>query len=96
MKRLRWCKHMRTKKVIVRTKNGLHMRVANRIIEKSNRSQSSVVFRKGLSEADARSIIDLLLLAASEGSEIEVVVDGSDEEKTLEAIEAVLEDGAGI
>ncbi|MGA2506596.1 MAG: HPr family phosphocarrier protein [Chitinispirillaceae bacterium] len=87
---------MRTKKVTVRTKNGLHMRVAGRIIDKSNNSLSKIVIRKGQSSADARSIIDLLMLAATEGSEIEIVVDGGDEEKTLREVEAVLIDGAGI
>lgn len=72
------------------------MRVAGRIIDKSNNSLSKIVIRKGQSSADARSIIDLLMLAATEGSEIEIVVDGGDEEKTLREVESVLIDGAGI
>jgi len=87
---------MRTKKVTVLTKNGLHMRVAGRIIDTSKQSQSKIVFRKGHNDADARSIIDLLMLAVTEGTEIEIIVDGSDEEKTLRDLEAVLIDGAGI
>ena len=87
---------MRTKKVTVLTKNGLHMRVAGRIIDKSNQSRSKIVIRKGQISADARSIIDLLMLAVTEGSEIEITVDGSDEEKTLRDLEAVLINGAGI
>jgi phosphocarrier protein HPr len=87
---------MRVKKVIVRTKNGLHMRVANRIFEKSKESRSRIVLRKGKNDADANSIIALLMLAAAEGSEVEIVVDGSDEEAVLRDVEAVLEDGAGI
>ena len=72
------------------------MRVAGRIIDKSNNSLSKIVIRKGQSSADARSIIDLLMLAVTEGSEIEIIVDGGDEEKTLRELEAVLIDGAGI
>jgi phosphocarrier protein HPr len=87
---------MRTKKVIIRTKNGLHMRVAGRIVDAGKRSQSKIIFRKGHSDADARSFIDLLMLAVTEGSEIEIIVDGNDEEKTLRDLEAVLIDGAGI
>jgi phosphotransferase system HPr (HPr) family protein len=87
---------MRTKKVTVRTKNGLHMRIAGRIIDKSSASQSKITFRKGQSSADARSIIDLLTLAVTEGAEIEIVADGSDEEKILSELEQVLIDGAGI
>jgi phosphotransferase system HPr (HPr) family protein len=87
---------MRAKKVIVRTKNGLHMRVANRIIEKIKQSRSRIVFRKGRSDADARSILDLLMLAVAEGSEVEIIVDGGDEETVLRELEAVLIDGAEI
>jgi phosphocarrier protein HPr len=61
---------LRTKKIILKTKNGLHMRIAGRIIEKSSKSRSRVIIRKGQSSADARSIIDLLMLAATEGTEI--------------------------
>lgn len=88
---------MRTKKVTVRTKNGLHMRVAGRVIETSRQSRSRIIFRKGRNNADAKSIIDLLMLAAAEGSEIEIIADGSDEEAVLRDLEALLNDGgAGI
>ncbi|MBN2188056.1 MAG: HPr family phosphocarrier protein, partial [Chitinispirillaceae bacterium] len=46
--------------------------------------------------ADARSIIDLLMLAAGEGSEVEIVVEGNDEEMVMDEIERVLIDGAGF
>jgi phosphocarrier protein HPr len=87
---------MRRKKVRVTNKNGLHLRIAGRIIEKSSGSQSKITIRKGQTSADARSIIDLLMLAASEGSEVEIEVEGCDEEKVMEEIERVLIDGAGI
>jgi phosphotransferase system HPr (HPr) family protein len=87
---------MRTKKVTVRTKNGLHMRIAGRIIDKSNSSGSKITFRKGREIADARSIIGLLTLAVTEGSEVEIAADGSDKEKILGELEQVLIDGAGI
>lgn len=87
---------MRTKKVTIHSKNGLHMRVAGRIIDKSSTSQSRIIIRNGQSSADARSIIDLLMLAATEGTEIEISVEGGDEEKMLRELEQVLIDGAGI
>ena len=87
---------MRTKKVIVRTKNGLHMRVVNRIVDASGKSRSKITFRRDTAEANARSFMDLLMLAAPEGAEIEIIVEGSDEEKTLLELERMLIDGAGI
>jgi phosphocarrier protein HPr len=87
---------MRTKKVTVRTKNGLHMRIAGRIIDTISASTSKITFRTEKSSADARSIIDLLTLAVTEGAEVEIVADGSDEEKILCELEQLLIDGAGI
>jgi phosphocarrier protein HPr len=94
--RLRGGESVRSKKVTINSKNGLHMRIAGRIIEKIGGSRSKITFRKGQSSADARSIIDLLMLAAAEGTEIEIVVDGADEEKIILELEQVLIDGAGI
>ncbi|MBN2189080.1 MAG: HPr family phosphocarrier protein, partial [Chitinispirillaceae bacterium] len=38
---------MRRKKVRITNKNGLHMRIAGRIIEKSSGSRSKITIRKG-------------------------------------------------
>jgi phosphocarrier protein HPr len=87
---------MRRKKVTIHTKNGLHMRIASRIVDRSSQSLSRIIIRKGAASADARSIIDLLMLAATEGTDLELVVEGDDEEKVLLELEQVLIDGAGI
>lgn len=87
---------MLSKKVIVRTKNGLHMRIVSRIVGASGQSRSKITFRKDNTIVDARSFMDLLMLAATEGTEIEIAAEGIDEEKALREIEHVLIDGAGI
>jgi phosphocarrier protein HPr len=87
---------MRRQKVTINVKNGLHMRIAGRIVDRSRTSESKITIRRGQSSADARSIIDLLTLAVTEGSEIEIVVDGRDEETVIRELEALLSDGAGI
>jgi phosphotransferase system HPr (HPr) family protein len=81
---------MKSSKIIVKTKPGVHLRVAGKIIEQSRQSQSRVVFRKGDKNADGRSIIELLMLDAPEGSELEIVAEGADEEKVVAELDKIL------
>jgi phosphocarrier protein HPr len=83
---------MRTKKVTVRNKNGLHMRIVGRIVGVSRQSRSKITFRKDTAVVDARSFMDLLMLAAAEGTEIEITIDGNDEENVLGELERILLD----
>jgi phosphotransferase system HPr (HPr) family protein len=80
---------MQTKKVIVNTPHGMHMRFAGEIMEKARNCASRVTLRKGDESANGRSIIELLMLDASEGSELELLVDGSDEEVVVAELERI-------
>lgn len=87
---------MKSRKVIVHNEHGIHARVALRVLEASRESSSNVTIFKGRNKADGCSIMDLLLLGATQGSEIELLVDGGDEEKSISALSEIFEDGAGI
>jgi phosphotransferase system HPr (HPr) family protein len=87
---------MRSKKVIVHNEHGIHARVALRVVEKTKALDSKVTLCKGCSKADGCSVLDMLLLSAGKGSEIELVVSGGNEEKTINAISEIFADGSGI
>ena len=84
---------MQTKKVIVNTPHGMHMRFAGEIMEKARNCASRVTLRKGKESANGRSIIELLMLNAPEGSELELLVDGNDEEVVVEELERIFLQG---
>ncbi len=46
--------------------------------------------------ADGRSALQLLLLAAEQGAQIEVMVDGGNEQAVMEQMVELFEHGAGI
>jgi hypothetical protein len=52
--------------------------------------------RKGDRIADGRSIIELLLLDAPQGSELEIIAEGDDEDIVIAEIKQVFIDGEGI
>jgi phosphocarrier protein HPr len=87
---------MRSTSIVIKTKPGLHLRVAGRVCEHARQSQSKIVVRKGDKIADGRSIIDLLLLDAPEGSELKIIAEGDDEEVVIAELERIFIDGEGI
>jgi phosphocarrier protein len=87
---------MTTKKIIVKNDHGIHARVARKVVEQSLICSSKVTIRNGNKEAKGTSILELLMLEATRGSEIDLVVTGGDEEKNLLELAALFNDGAGI
>jgi phosphocarrier protein len=87
---------MITKKFIVREEHGLHGRPAVKIVEKCQKFNSKIKICYGCNEADGCSILQILLLAARKGEQIEVIADGSDEENAITELSEIFEDGSGI
>ena len=78
------------REVVIGHRLGIHARAAAKLVQLSSQYQSSIVlFRTDPAntvEADARSILSILLLAAGFGSKVGVRVDGVDEEQAVETI----------
>lgn len=71
---------------------GLHARAAAQLVRLAGTFQSKIVLKRtdnGFS-ADAKSILNLLTLAASEGTEINLSADGSDEQEAFEAVSTLI------
>jgi phosphocarrier protein len=79
------------KKITIKNKLGLHARAAVKLMNLSNRFNSSVKIGKGGNEVDGKSILGILTLAAVQGSEITVKISGKDENSAWKAIEALIE-----
>lgn len=75
--------------VRITNKKGLHARASAKVVEAAARFQSQIRIFKDGQAVDARSIMGLMMLAASEGSEITVEAEGPDAEAALAAIVAL-------
>ena len=84
-------------KVVVSNQLGLHARAAAQLVRLANEFQSEVVIRRpdNGATADAKSILDLLTLAASKGIEVAVRVEGVDEKEALPAVIKIFTTGFG-
>ena len=71
-------------------KLGLHARAASKFVKLASTFKSDIQVKKGDREANGKSIMGLMMLAASCGSTIELSVDGPDENEAVEAIADLL------
>ena len=78
---------MITKKLTILNKLGLHARAAAKVVSTANEFESTIIITKDGKNADARSIMKLLMLSASQGSRISVEVDGADQKDAMRSIE---------
>lgn len=86
---------MKKVKLTIKNKLGLHARAAAKLVNKANGFDSTVFLIFNSLRVNGKSIIGLLMLAAPMGSEIELEVEGQDEETALEALAKVIEDRFG-
>jgi phosphocarrier protein len=81
---------MKVRDVVIGHRLGLHARAAAKLVQLSTKFESNIVLsRPGPNsqlEADARSILSILLLSAGYGSTLSVRAEGVDEEQALESI----------
>ena len=74
---------------------GLHARAAARFVHTASRFRSRVTAGRSGRVMDGKSILGILLLAAAQGSTIQVTAEGEDEEAAMEALAALVEGGFG-
>jgi phosphocarrier protein HPr len=74
---------------------GIHARAASRFVNLARTYVSTVTLARGDVEADGKSIMSVMLLAAPIGSQVTLTVDGPDACEAFTALEALINDGFG-
>lgn len=88
---------MTRRDVVVRCEHGVHARVAARVVRIMQVRKSEVrIHCDGCREANACSMLELLTLDAGQGTTLQIVAKGPDEQAVVEALVEVFEDGSGI
>lgn len=81
----------RTAVATILNKRGLHARASAKLVEAAARFQSHITVSKDGQSVDARSIMGLMMLAASLDTQIEIVAEGPDADEAMTAILALIE-----
>jgi phosphocarrier protein HPr len=84
---------MQQREVTISNRLGLHARAAARLVRRASQFNSSVeLVREDTGEsADGKSILSVLLLAASPGTCLIIKTEGDDEERALNALAELVE-----
>jgi phosphocarrier protein len=76
---------------LITNKRGLHARASAKVVEAAARFQAEITVSKDGQTVSARSIMGLMMLAASMGTQIEIRAQGTDAAEALAAILALVE-----
>jgi phosphocarrier protein HPr len=77
--------------VVIMNEQGLHARPASIVARKASKFTSHITIVKDGKEFNAKSIINILSMAASKGDKLKIVASGDDEVKAIEDLRIVIE-----
>lgn len=86
---------MLEKDVIIVNKLGLHARAAAKLVSLASGFQSNIQVTKDGRQVNGKSIMGVMMLAASKGTTIKLNVEGDDERQALNALVELVEDRFG-
>lgn len=88
---------MLEKRIVICNQLGLHARAAAQLVRLAGTFQSEIKIRRTDTDAaaDAKSILDVLTLAAAKGKEISIEADGADEKEAIAAVVEIFTNGFG-
>ena len=79
----------------IRNRLGLHARAAALLVKTANRFVSEVTVEKDGVEVNGKSIMGILMLAASKGSKITLKANGKDSSQAIQVLGKLIEDRFG-
>jgi len=80
-------------KVTIINRLGLHARPAMCFVDVASAFKSAITVQRGDQVVDGKSIMQMMLLAATKGTELEVIAEGEDAQKACEALRRLVASG---
>ncbi|MDK1023293.1 MAG: HPr family phosphocarrier protein [Gammaproteobacteria bacterium] len=76
--------------VTIINKLGLHARAASKLVETARAFSANITISQGSSQANGKSIMSLLILAAPCNTRLELTIDGDDEDEAMNALVSLI------
>ncbi|AFP31636.1 MULTISPECIES: HPr family phosphocarrier protein [Marinobacter] len=83
------------RQLFIINKLGLHARATAKLVATASAHQSKVRIAGKGREVDAKNIMQVMMLAASQGTEVELIADGEDEQQAIIALTELINDYFG-
>ncbi|MCU7799312.1 MAG: HPr family phosphocarrier protein [gamma proteobacterium symbiont of Lucinoma myriamae] len=77
-------------KIIIINKLGLHARAAAKLVTLASSFQSKIELKTKCKTANGKSIMSVMMLAAAKGTEITLIINGSDEKQAVSALKVLI------
>ena len=84
-----------TKQVKIPNSLGLHARPAMQLVDVANRFEADLQIAKGSQQVDAKSIMQVMTLAATQGTKLVLSAIGPDATEALDAMAGLIAEGFG-
>jgi len=84
--------------IVVSNKLGLHARPAMQFVDVANQFTAAVMVKKGgeePAEADGKSVMQMIILAATEGTPLRIEADGEDAQAAVQKLAELFESKFG-
>ena len=76
-------------------KLGLHARAAAKFVTQASMFDSDINLKRKNQSVNGKSIMGVMMLAAAKGSEIELLIDGTDEKQAMQSLLELIENRFG-
>jgi len=84
-----------TRTITICNKLGLHARAAARFVQLASRFESEIRLTRGSREANGKSIMGVMMLAAGKGTELALIIEGNDAEEAMAELVGMVENRFG-
>lgn len=79
------------KTVVIRNAEGLHMRPAMQFVDCANGFKAKICVEKDSQTVDGKSIMQVTMLAATQGTKLKIIATGSDAREAVDRLAELLE-----
>lgn len=86
---------MISREIEIINKLGLHARAAAKLVTTASQFQSEITLERNQQRVNGKSIMGVMMLAASQGTLLTLTVDGNDEADAADTLEALVKDRFG-
>lgn len=76
-------------------KLGLHARAAAKFVTLASLFDSDINVKRNNKNVNGKSIMGIMMLAAAKGSEIEIIIEGTDEKQAMQSLLELIENRFG-
>ena len=77
-------------KVTITNRLGLHARPAMALVDAANQFSSNIMVAKGQQSIDGKSIMQMMMLAATQGTQLQIEAEGSDAREAVKTLHTLV------